>query len=68
MQVLRAQVTETDTKGPMINLIRKVAKDLYEREDGPTRQAVLAYIQTQAAAALSADLEHVDPTPEQYQE
>lgn len=30
VQPLRAQVTHTDIKGPMINLIRKVAKDLYE--------------------------------------
>lgn len=53
----------------MINLIRKVAKDLYDKEDQPTRDAVNAYIQSQAAAASdNADLEIVEPTPEQYQE
>ncbi|KZP20051.1 hypothetical protein FIBSPDRAFT_954897 [Athelia psychrophila] len=45
VQPLRAQVTHTDIKGPMINLIRKVAKDLYD-----------------------ADLEQVEPTPEQYRD
>lgn len=69
VEQIRAQVTETDAKGPMINLIRKVAKDLYDKEDQPTRDAVNAYIQSQAAAASdNADLEIVEPTPEQYQE
>lgn len=69
VEQIHAQVTETDAKGPMINLIRKVAKDLYDKEDQPTRDAVNAYIQSQAAAASdNADLEIVEPTPEQYQE
>lgn len=69
VEPLRAEVADTDIKGPMINLIRKVAKDLYEKEDEPTRMAVAAYIETQAAATSeSADLEQVEPTPEQYQE
>ncbi|KAF7977147.1 hypothetical protein HWV62_4559 [Athelia sp. TMB] len=62
----------SDDSGPMINVIRQVAKELYADEDDETRTAVAAYIETKHAEALaslaSAELDTVDPSPEQYQD
>lgn len=73
VSTVRERLDATNASKPMIDLIRKVAKELYDKEDDTTRTAVKAYIEEQAvqaaAAALeSGDLEAVEPTPEQYQE
>ncbi|KAF7986629.1 hypothetical protein HWV62_26438 [Athelia sp. TMB] len=68
VEPLRTLVT-VNSKAPMITLIREVAKDLYQKADEETRQAVADHIEAQAAAKLESEgLELVDPTPEQYQD
>lgn len=68
LERVRAEVGRVDG-GPMINVIRKVAKELYDQEDDDTRNTVHTYIQEQAQAQLETlDLETLEPTPEQYQE
>lgn len=66
---VRSRVDEAESNGPMINVIRQAAKELYEQEDDETREAVTAHIAAHAAALLSKEkLETVEPTPEAYQE
>lgn len=45
MEPVRRRITNTDLKGPMIHLIQKVAKEMYEAEDAETRDTVEAYIE-----------------------
>lgn len=61
--------TSTNQSGPIVNVIRQVAKELYAMEDDKTRKEVAAYIEAEHAKTLaSIELEMGDPTPEQYQE
>lgn len=48
MEPIRQCVAKTDNKGPMIHLIQKVAKEMYEAEDTETQEAVQAYIEKTA--------------------
>lgn len=69
MEPVRKRVAETDHKGPMIHLIRKVAKEMYNDEDTETQEAVQAYIEQIAQEQLKAlALATVEPTPAQYQQ
>lgn len=69
MEPVRQRVAETDHKGPMIHLIRNVAKEMYDDEDTETQEAVQAYIEQTAQEQLKAlALETVEPTPAQYQQ
>ncbi|KAF7977624.1 hypothetical protein HWV62_3022 [Athelia sp. TMB] len=68
IQVVNERVAAVAVKGPMINLIRQVAKELYELEDDETRVAVKAYITAHAEKLQAEAPEPVDPTPEQYQD
>lgn len=72
VSTVRERLNASNASKPMIDLIRKVAKELYDKEDEATRTAVKVYVEDQAAQAAaafeSADLEVVNPTPEQYQE
>lgn len=69
VDTVRAEMDKSEAKGPMINIIRQVAKDLYAQEDDETRTAVNAHIAAHAAAALAKEqLETANPTPEEYQE
>lgn len=69
VDTVRTRMDESESKGPMINVIRQAAKELYALEDDETRAAVNAHIEEHAAAvSAKAKLETVDPTPEEYQE
>lgn len=65
---------EEDHRGPKINLIRQVAREMYEKEDEETRAAVLAHVGAEVekqdakkkALAEAEIAEH--PTPQQYQQ
>ncbi|KAF7967634.1 hypothetical protein HWV62_33613 [Athelia sp. TMB] len=68
LEVVNERVAAIAVKGPMINLIRQVAKELYEQEDDETRLAVKDFIKAHAEKLQSEAPETVDPTPEQYQD
>lgn len=61
-------------KGPYINLIRQVARDMYTDEDEETRAAVRAHLaaQTEEREAETKALAEAEgasqPTPQQYQQ
>lgn len=65
---------ETNHRGPQINLIRQVAREMYEKEDEETRAAVIAHLAAEAAKKTAeqkalAEAESAEhPTPEQYQQ
>ncbi|KZP24406.1 hypothetical protein FIBSPDRAFT_888862 [Athelia psychrophila] len=69
VDTVRTRMDESEDKGPMINVIRQAAKELYAQEDDETRTAVNAHIAAHAAAVLAKEkLEMVDPTPAEYQD
>lgn len=69
MEPVRQHIADTDLKGPMIHLIRKIAKEMYEAEDTETREAVEAYIEKIAQEQLKdPTLDTVEPTPALYQQ
>lgn len=74
LEPLRKRVSELEKTGPMINVIREVARDLYaqEKDDEATRLAIAACIEEHAeeqhTLQASKELEILEPTPEQYQE
>lgn len=74
LEPLRLRIAELEKSGPMINTIREVARELYEKEkdDEATQTAIAACIEEHAEdkrrLQASKQLEVIDPTPEQYQE
>lgn len=68
------RVIEEDHHGPKINVIRQVAREMYEKEDEETRAAVLAYVAAEAEktdmtqTALAEAEVAENPTPQQYQQ
>lgn len=68
------RAVEEDHHGPKINLIRQVAREMYEKGDEETRAVVLAHVVAQAekmnvereALAGAEITEHL--TPQQYQQ
>lgn len=69
MDPVRRQMADTGFKGPMIHLIRKIAKEMYEAEDSETQEAVEAYIEKIAQEQLKDPaLETAEPTPALYQQ
>lgn len=69
MEPVRKEVTAAGCKGPMIHLIRKVAKKMYEAEDTETKEAVEAYTEEIAQNQLKdSALETMELTPALYQE
>lgn len=72
---VRERLAQTGLTGPAINLIREVAREMYDKEDEQTRAAVAAEMAIQRqgndvdSEDDSEDLEEArTPTPEQYQE
>lgn len=66
---VRQEIAKAGCKGPMIHLIRSVAKGLYEAEDDKTCEAVEAYIEKIAQEQLKdPSLSTAEPTPALYQE
>ncbi|KZP09064.1 hypothetical protein FIBSPDRAFT_900780 [Athelia psychrophila] len=65
---------DEDHKGPKINLIRQVARNIYEDESEETRAVVRAHLAAQteerdmATKALAEVEGALQPTPKQYQE
>lgn len=74
LEPLRQRVAELEKSGPMINTIREVARDMYEKDkdDEATQIAIAACIEEHAEdkrrLQASKEIEIVEPTPEQYQE
>lgn len=66
---VQARIAETGHTGPQINILRKVAQEMYEKEDAETLAAVAAVIASRAEAKLNgmADSD-AEPTAQQYQE
>ncbi|KZP04770.1 hypothetical protein FIBSPDRAFT_967837 [Athelia psychrophila] len=63
------QARITDQSGPKINVVRKVAQEMYEKEDAETRAAVAALIASRAEEMVNgAEDLGKEPTPQQYQE
>lgn len=66
---VQARIAETGHTGPQINILRKVAQEMYEEEDAETLAAVAAVIASCAEAKLNAKADSdAEPTAQQYQE
>lgn len=72
IKTVRERNMEENLKGPGINLIRKVARELYEKEDEETRAIVRAKLaslkKVEESDEEEEELEAGSPTPGQYQE
>lgn len=71
---MRTRVSELAKSGPMIDVIREVARELYAQEkDDPATQLAIkncieSHAEEQRSLQASKELEVMEPTPEQYQE
>lgn len=69
---VRERIEQDNFKGPAVNLIRKIAREMYEEEDEETRSIVTAAVNAQRVGKAEedeeGDEENDKPTPEQYQQ
>lgn len=76
VETVRQRIASQNLKGPAINLIRAVARELYEKEDDKTRAIVKAKLAGLKMGEESDDEEEEEEeeredaplTPQQYQE
>lgn len=70
LETVKQRTAQDGHTGPMINLIRTVARELYEKEDDATCATVVAKLATEAKErnAVEGSVHSLQPTPQQYQE
>ncbi|KZP30675.1 hypothetical protein FIBSPDRAFT_883815 [Athelia psychrophila] len=72
IQNVRERLKQEELTGPAVNLIRKVAREMYEKEDSETQGKVKSALAAQRAENAEESEEEVavddTPTPQQYQE
>lgn len=73
--VLKERLAQHEHKGPAINLVRQVARDMFDKENDVTRAAVAAEIASQAEdkakedrALLETQTRVQGPTPQDIQQ
>lgn len=70
---VKQRALELNHKGPMINIIRDVTREMWEDEDDETRDLVAKELAVQLKLRedeqeAAAEMDGQDPTPQQYQE
>lgn len=72
IQNVRERLKQEALTGPAVNLIRKVAREMYEKEDSETQAKVRSALAAQRVENAEESEEEVavddTPTPQQYQE
>lgn len=71
--LVKERLAQQNHKGPAINLVRQVAREMYDKEDVATRAAVAAEVVSQAESKAREDealleIQALGPTPQQYQQ